>query len=142
MGQHFSGTNFEPRPARITRIPSRIIVVNPNLDARRRQNRSSDYDAESGKATPGIVRGKRNPLERAHGSGFFYYRNSDQEARRPIPPTSPAFPCGAAKLGNIWAVLSVADHQDKPFLLVTIRDEQQQALPISIPSDRGGSSDL
>src|SRR5262249_8225396 len=44
-----------------------------------------DYDAESGKATAGIVRVQtKSGSNEFHGSGFFYYRNSAQQARDPF----------------------------------------------------------
>src|SRR6202140_5449933 len=60
-----------------------IIVVNPNLDAIGEAKIAlQDYDAESGKATSGVVRVQtKSGSNDFHGSGFFFYRNSDQEAR-------------------------------------------------------------
>jgi hypothetical protein len=85
-GQHFSGTNFELDGTDNQDPILGIIVVNPNLDAIGEAKIAlQDYDAESGKATSGIVRVQtKSGSNDFHGSGFLYYRNSDQEARDPF----------------------------------------------------------
>ena len=56
-GQHFSGTNFELDGTDNQDPILGIIVVNPNLDAIGEAKIAlQDYDAESGKATSGIVK--------------------------------------------------------------------------------------
>src|ERR1700740_2583135 len=56
-GQHFSGTNFELDGTDNQDPILGIIVVNPNLDAIAEAKVAlQDYDAESGKATSGIIR--------------------------------------------------------------------------------------
>jgi hypothetical protein len=85
-GQHFSGTNFELDGTDNQDPILGIIVVNPNLDAIGEAKIAlQDYDAESGKATSGIIRVQtKSGSNEFHGSGFYYYRNSDQQARDPF----------------------------------------------------------
>ncbi len=85
-GQHFSGTNFELDGTDNQDPILGIIVVNPNLDAIGEAKIAlQDYDAESGKATAGVVHVQtKSGSNDFHGSGFYYYRNSDQQARDPF----------------------------------------------------------
>lgn len=85
-GQHFSGTNFELDGTDNQDPILGIIVVNPNLDAIAEAKIAlQDYDAESGKATSGIVRVQtKSGSNEFHGSGFYFYRSSDQQARDPF----------------------------------------------------------
>jgi Carboxypeptidase regulatory-like domain len=85
-GQHFSGTNFELDGTDNQDPILGIIVVNPNLDAIGEAKVAlQDYDAESGKATAGIVKVQtKSGSNDFHGSGFYFYRNSDQQARDPF----------------------------------------------------------
>src|SRR2546430_3327517 len=85
-GQHFSGTNFELDGTDNQDPILGIIVVNPNLDAIAEAKVAlQDYDAESGKATAGTVKVSiKSGSNEFHGSGFYYYRNSDQQARDPF----------------------------------------------------------
>src|SRR5215469_12481850 len=85
-GQHFSGTNFELDGTDNQDPILGIIVVNPNLDAIGEAKVAlQDYDAESGKATAGNVKVQtKSGSNDFHGSGFYYYRNSDQQARDPF----------------------------------------------------------
>jgi len=85
-GQHFSGTNFELDGTDNQDPILGIIVVNPNLDAIAEAKVAlQDYDAESGKATSGVVRVQtKSGSNEFHGSGFYFYRNSDQQARDPF----------------------------------------------------------
>src|SRR6202035_5738461 len=85
-GQHFSGTNFELDGTDNQDPILGIIVVNPNLDAIGEAKIAlQDYDAESGKATSGVVKVQtKSGSNDIHGSGFLFYRNSDQEARDPF----------------------------------------------------------
>jgi len=85
-GQHFSGTNFELDGTDNQDPILGIIVVNPNLDAIAEAKIAlQDYDAESGKATSGVVRVQtKSGSNEIHGSGFYFYRSSDQEARDPF----------------------------------------------------------
>src|SRR5712691_6471285 len=85
-GQHFSGTNFELDGTDNQDPILGIIVINPNLDAIGEAKIAlQDYDAESGKATAGVVHVQtKSGSNDFHGSGFYYYRNSDQQARDPF----------------------------------------------------------
>jgi hypothetical protein len=96
-GQHFSGTNFELDGTDNQDPILGIIVVNPNLDAIGETKMAlQDYDAESGKAIAGVVKVQTKSGSNAfHGSGFYFYRNSDQQARDPFT-NAPGVPLAAA----------------------------------------------
>jgi hypothetical protein len=96
-GQHFSGTNFELDGTDNQDPILGIIVVNPNLDAIAETKIAlQDYDAESGKATSGVIRVQtKSGSNEIHGSGFYYYRSSDQQARDPFT-NKPGVPLAAA----------------------------------------------
>src|SRR5215467_4857858 len=85
-GQHFSGTNFELDGTDNQDPILGIIVVNPNLDAIGEAKVAlQDYDAESGKATAGVVKVQtKSGSNDFHGTGFYFYRDSDQQARDPF----------------------------------------------------------
>jgi hypothetical protein len=85
-GQHFSGTNFELDGTDNQDPILGIIVVNPNLDAISEAKIAlQDYDAESGKATSGVISVQtKSGSNEFHGSGFYFYRSSAQEARDPF----------------------------------------------------------
>jgi carboxypeptidase family protein len=96
-GQHFSGTNFELDGTDNQDAILGIIVVNPNLDAIGESKIAlQDYDAESGKAVAGTVGVEvKSGSNDFHGTGFYYYRNSDQQARDPFT-NAPGVPLAAA----------------------------------------------
>ena len=96
-GQHFSGTNFELDGTDNQDPILGIIVVNPNLDAIAETKIAlQDYDAESGKATSGVVRVQtKSGSNEFHGSGFYFYRGSDQQARDPFT-NKPGVPLASA----------------------------------------------
>ena len=96
-GQHFSGTNYELDGTDNQDPILGIIVVNPNLDAIGETKIAlQDYDAESGKAIAGVVKVQtKSGSNDFHGSGFYYYRNSDQQARDPFT-NAPGVPLAAA----------------------------------------------
>ncbi len=96
-GQHFSGTNFELDGTDNQDPILGIIVVNPNLDAIGETKIAlQDYDAESGKATSGVVKVQtKSGSNEIHGSGFYFYRGSGQEARDPFT-NKPGVPLAAA----------------------------------------------
>jgi hypothetical protein len=85
-GQHFSGTGFLLDGTDNQDPILGIIVVNPNLDAIAETKIAlQDYDAESGKAVAGTVGVQiKSGTNDFHGTGFYYYRNSDQQARDPF----------------------------------------------------------
>ncbi len=96
-GQHFSGTNFELDGTDNQDAILGIIVVNPNLDAISEAKIAlQDYDVESGNAVAGNVGVSiKSGTNDFHGSGFYYYRNSDQEARDPFT-NAPGVPLAPA----------------------------------------------
>jgi hypothetical protein len=85
-GQHFSGVGYELDGTDNQDPILGIIVVNPNLDAiTETKFAAQDYDVEAGKAISGLVTVQtKSGSNDFHGTGFFYYRNSDQQARDPF----------------------------------------------------------
>jgi hypothetical protein len=85
-GQHFSGVGYELDGTDNQDPILGIIVVNPNLDAiTETKFAAQDYDVEAGKAIAGLVTVQtKSGSNDFHGTGFFYYRNSDQQARDPF----------------------------------------------------------
>lgn len=96
-GQHFSGTNFELDGTDNQDPILGIIVINPNLDAIAETKIAlQDFDAEQGKALAGTIGVQtKSGSNEFHGSGFYYYRNSDQQARDPFT-NKPGVPLAAA----------------------------------------------
>src|SRR6516162_3053086 len=96
-GQHFSGTSFELDGTDNQDPILGIIVVNPNLDAIGETKIAlQDYDAESGKAVAGMVKVQtKSGSNDFHGSGFYFYRDSAQQARDPFT-NKPGVPLAAA----------------------------------------------
>lgn len=103
-GQHFSGTGYELDGTDNQDPILGIIVVNPNLDAITETKIAlQDYDAESGKAIAGSVTVQtKSGTNGLHGSGFYYYRNSDQQARDPFTnkPGVPLAPANWKQFGG------------------------------------------
>jgi Carboxypeptidase regulatory-like domain len=103
-GQHFSGTNFELDGTDNQDAILGIIVVNPNLDAIGETKIAlQDYDAESGKAVAGTVGVQiKSGSNDFHGTGFYYYRSSDQQARDPFTnaPGVPLAPANWKQFGG------------------------------------------
>ena len=85
-GQHFSGTAFELDGTDNQDPILGIIIINPNLDAVTETKMAlQNYDAEFGKAVAGLVTVQtKSGTNEFHGSGFYYYRGSGQEARDPF----------------------------------------------------------
>lgn len=85
-GQHFSGVGYELDGTDNQDPILGIIVVNPNLDAiTETKFAAQDYDVEAGKAISGLVTVQtKSGSNDFHGTGFLYYRNSDQQARDPF----------------------------------------------------------
>src|SRR6202521_3423969 len=115
-GQHFSGTNFQLDGTDNQDPILGIIVVNPNLDAVGEAKIAlQDYDAESGKATSGVVSVQtKSRSNEYHGSGFYYYRNSDQQARDPCT-NKPGVPLAAATCKQFGGSVGRAIIKDKLF---------------------------
>jgi hypothetical protein len=85
-GQHFSGTGFELDGTDNQDPILGIIVINPNLEAVTETKMTlQNFSAESGKAVAGLVTVQtKSGTNEIHGSGFYYYRGSGQEARDPF----------------------------------------------------------
>jgi len=125
-GQHFSGTNFELDGTDNQDPILGIIVVNPNLDAIGEAKIAlQDYDAESGKATSGIIRVQtKSGSNQFHGSGFYYYRNSDQEARDPFT-NKPGVPLAAATWKQFGGSVGGPVFKDKLFFFGDYQQTKQ-----------------
>jgi len=77
-----------------------------------------------------------------HGSGFFYYRNSDQEARDPFT-NKPGVSLAAATWKQFGGSVGGAIIKDKLFFFGDYQERSSsRALPISIPSRPRGPQDL
>jgi Carboxypeptidase regulatory-like domain len=131
-GQHFSGTNFELDGTDNQDPILGIIVVNPNLDAIGEAKIAlQDYDAESGKATSGIVRVQtKSGSNEFHGSGFYYYRDSAQQARDPFTnKPGVALPAATWKQfggADLWYHQPVHDSDSDGNPVLQSRDERCQ----------------
>jgi hypothetical protein len=126
-GQHFSGTNFELDGTDNQDPILGIIVVNPNLDAIGEAKIAlQDYDAESGKATSGVVKVQtKSGSNDIHGSGFLFYRNSDQEARDPFT-NKPGVPLAAANWKQFGGSVGGPIIKNKLFFFGDYQGTQQQ----------------
>src|SRR5580700_9100504 len=115
-GQHFSGTNFELDGTDNQDPILGIIVVNPNLDAIAEAKIAlQDYDAESGKATAGTIGVQiKSGSNDFHGTGFYFYRNSDQQARDPFT-NAPGVPLAAATWKQYGGSIGGPIFKDKLF---------------------------
>jgi hypothetical protein len=126
-GQHFSGTNFELDGTDNQDPILGIIVVNPNLDAIAETKIAlQDYDAESGKSTSGVIRVQtKSGSNEFHGSGFYYYRNSDQQARDPFT-NKPGVPLAAATWKQFGGSVGGPIFKDKLFFFGDYQQTKQQ----------------
>jgi Carboxypeptidase regulatory-like domain len=126
-GQHFSGTNFELDGTDNQDPILGIIVVNPNLDAIGEAKIAlQDYDAESGKATSGIVRVQtKSGSNDIHGSGFLFHRSSDQEARDPFT-NKPGVPLADANWKQFGGSVGGPIIKNKLFFFGDYQGTQQQ----------------
>jgi len=126
-GQHFSGTNFELDGTDNQDPILGIIVVNPNLDSIGEAKVAlQDYDAESGKATAGVVKVQTKSGTNAfHGSGFYYYRNSDQQARDPFA-NKPGVPLAAATWKQFGGSVGGPVIKNKLFFFADYQGTKQQ----------------
>jgi len=126
-GQHFSGTNFELDGTDNQDPILGIIVVNPNLDAIAEAKIAlQDYDAESGKATSGVVKVvTKSGSNELHGSGFYFYRSSDQQARDPFT-NKPGVPLASANWKQFGGSVGGAIIKDKLFFFGDYQGTKQQ----------------
>jgi len=115
-GQHFSGTNFELDGTDNQDAILGIIVVNPNLDAIAEAKIAlQDFDAEQGKAVAGTVGVQiKSGSNEFHGTGFYYYRNSDQQARDPFT-NKPGVPLAPATWKQFGGSIGGPIFKDKLF---------------------------
>jgi Carboxypeptidase regulatory-like domain/TonB dependent receptor len=127
-GQHFSGTNFELDGTDNQDPILGIIVVNPNLDAIAETKIAlQDYDAESGKSTSGIVRVQtKSGSNDFHGSGFYFYRSSDQQARDPFT-NKPGVPLPSANWKQFGGSVGGPILKDKLFFFGDYQGTKQTA---------------
>jgi len=127
-GQHFSGTNFELDGTDNQDPILGIIVVNPNLDAVGEAKIAlQDYDAESGKATSGVVKVQtKSGSNEIHGTGFFFNRNSDQQARDPYT-NKPGVPLAAANWKQFGGSVGGPIIKNKLFFFGDYQGTQQTA---------------
>ena len=125
-GQHFSGTNFELDGTDNQDPILGIIVVNPNLDAISEAKVAlQDYDAESGKATAGTVKVNiKSGSNQFHGSGFYFYRGSGQQARDPFT-NSPGVPLAAANWKQYGGSVGGPIMKDKLFFFADYQGTHQ-----------------
>jgi hypothetical protein len=126
-GQHFSGTNFQLDGTDNQDPILGIIVVNPNLDAIGEAKIAlQDYDAESGKATSGVVSVQtKSGSNDFHGTGFFFNRNSDQQARDPFT-NKPGVPLAAANWRQFGGSVGGPIIKNKLFFFGDYQGTQQQ----------------
>jgi hypothetical protein len=91
-GQHFSGTSFILDGTDNQDAILGIIVVNPNLDAIEETKIAlQNYNAEFGKAVAGVITVQtKSGTNELHGTGFYDYRGSGQQARDPFTQTAAA----------------------------------------------------
>jgi hypothetical protein len=126
-GQHFSGTNFELDGTDNQDPILGIIVVNPNLDAIAEAKVAlQDYDAESGKATSGVIRVQtKSGSNEFHGSGFYYYRSSNQQARNPFLD-KPGVPLASANWKQFGGSVGGPIFKDKLFFFADYQGTKTQ----------------
>jgi hypothetical protein len=126
-GQHFSGTNFELDGTDNQDPILGIIVVNPNLDAIAETKIAlQDYDAESGKAIAGVIKVQtKSGSNEFHGSGFYYYRDSAQQARDPFT-NKPGVPLPAATWKQYGGSVGGPIIKDKLFFFGDYQGTNQQ----------------
>ena len=126
-GQHFSGTNFELDGTDNQDPILGIIVVNPNLDAIAETKIAlQDYDAESGKAIAGVIKVQtKSGSNEFHGSGFYYYRDSAQQARDPFT-NKPGVPLPAATWKQYGGSIGGPILKDKLFFFGDYQGTNQQ----------------
>ncbi len=117
-GQHFSGTNFELDGTDNQDPILGIIVVNPNLDAVGEAKIAlQDYDAESGKATSGIVKVQtKSGSNDIHGTGFFFNREQRPTSAGPLHQQAWSSSRGC-ELEAVWWFCRRTDHKEQAVFL-------------------------
>ena len=127
-GQHFSGTGFELDGTNNQDAILGIIVINPNLEAVTETKMAlQNFDAESGNAVAGRVTVQtKSGSNELHGSGFYYYRGSDQEARDPFT-NAPGVPLPNASWKQFGGSIGGAIIKDKLFFFGDYQGTRQIA---------------
>lgn len=126
-GQHFSGTGYQLDGTDNQDPILGIIVVNPNLEAITETKIAlQDFDAEQGKAIAGTVTVQtKSGTNELHGSGFYYYRDSAQQARDPFT-NKPGVPLAAATWKQFGGSIGGAIIKDKLFFFGDYQQTKQQ----------------
>lgn len=127
-GQHFSGTGFELDGTNNQDAILGIIVINPNLEAVTETKMAlQNFDAESGNAVAGRVTVQtKSGSNELHGSGFYYYRGSGQEARDPFT-NAPGVPLPNASWKQFGGSIGGAIIKDKLFFFGDYQGTRQIA---------------
>jgi hypothetical protein len=125
-GQHFSGTGYQLDGTDNQDPILGIIVVNPNLEAITETKIAlQDFDAEQGKAIAGTVSVQtKSGSNDLHGSGFYYYRDSAQQARDPFT-NPPGVPLAAATWKQFGGSVGGAIIKDKLFFFGDYQQTKQ-----------------
>jgi hypothetical protein len=125
-GQHFSGVGYELDGTDNQDPILGIIVVNPNLDAITEAKIAlQDFDAEQGKVIAGLITVQtKSGSNDFHGSGFYYYRNSAQQARDPFT-NAPGVALPAATWKQFGGSIGGAIIKDKLFFFGDYQQTKQ-----------------
>src|SRR5215472_6404342 len=127
-GQHFSGTGYVLDGTDNQDPILGIIVVNPNLEAITEAKISlQDFDAEQGKAIAGLATVQtRSGSNEFHGAGFYYYRDSAQQARDPFT-NKPGVALPAASWKQFGGAVGGPIIKDKLFFFGDYQQTKQTA---------------
>src|SRR5215469_7744491 len=127
-GQHFSGTGYMLDGTDNQDPILGIIVVNPNLEAITEAKISlQDFDAEQGKAIAGLATVQtRSGSNEFHGAGFYYYRDSAQQARDPFT-NKPGVALPAASWKQFGGAVGGPIIKDKLFFFGDYQQTKQTA---------------
>ena len=127
-GQHFSGTGYELDGTDNQDPILGIIVINPNLEAVTEAKISlQDFDAEKGRAIAGIATVQtRSGTNDFHGAGFYFYRDSAQQARDPFT-NKPGVALPAATWKQFGGAIGGPIIKDKLFFFGDYQQTKQTA---------------
>jgi hypothetical protein len=105
-----------------------IIVINPNLEAVTEAKISlQDFDAEKGRAIAGIATVQtRSGTNDFHGAGFYFYRDSAQQARDPFT-NKPGVSLPAATWKQFGVAIGGPIIKDKLFFFGDYQQTKQTA---------------
>ncbi|MGB2665819.1 MAG: TonB-dependent receptor [Candidatus Acidiferrum sp.] len=126
QGQHFSGVGYELDGTDNQDPILGIIVVNPNLEAITETKIAlQDFDAEQGKAIAGLITVQtKSGTNEIHGSGFYFYRDSAQQARDPFT-NKPGVPLPNATWKQFGGSVGGAIIKDKLFFFGDYQQTKQ-----------------